>query len=185
LWRGRRHDSPVEWQEEAHRGGMERLGLRSLTGLLTLLESNVHCKLISCVLGVFVVVGVRSEPRIFSGRIGPISRIGPMGVLLVARVMRSRHADGAPRMASSINGHWLGALSNCEHPPPFGIARTSLRSRPAAGFLSRQDSVVEFVRVEFSTTAGPPCSTARVGKDRAGRSLLSRPECCHGRNQSP
>jgi len=61
--------------------------LPSLTGPLTLLESNAHRKLISRVLGVFVVVGVRSEPRPFSGWIGPISRIGPIGVLLVERVM--------------------------------------------------------------------------------------------------
>ena len=94
--------------------------LRSLTGPLTLLESNVHRRLISRVLGVFVVAGVRSTPRIFSGRIGPISRIGrkgPIGVLVVERVMGSPHADCAPRMASSVNRHWLGTLFNSEQPP--------------------------------------------------------------------
>jgi len=79
-----------------------------------------------------------------------------MGLLLVERVMRSRHANGAPRMASSVNGHWLGALSNCEQPPSLWnyADQLTIKALPAFAGEARSANVVILNQIFRSHESG-------------------------------
>jgi len=95
--------------------------------------------------------------------------------VLVERVMRSPHADGAPRIASSVNGHWLGALSNSEQPPSLWNCadQLTIKARPGGGasgvFLGRSDLPW---RARAALTAD--CGDVRVSSRETGRFAVAK-----------
>jgi len=106
-----------------------------------------------------------------------------MGVLLVERVMRSRPADGAPRMASSVNGHWLGAISNSELPPSLWNCADQLTIKARGTFLP----VYKVSNEAASPTDGrisapwrPSVAPVRDQEIHAQRQVLPRPSATAG-----